>query len=234
MSRSGDDDTPRGGRSARGGSAPGPASRAPNGGPGSYGGGGGLIRPPLARGGADDPQPSGPNSAASRTPRRNSPRSDSDARQDQPPDDYDGSSRRPAAPRARRPSDPRDSGPQSGRYGRHDRDSISEEELGPRRSGAGGAGSHAHRTILSPGARSCLCWRRARSILSGPYMRTLKRQPPSLTRGCDRKRWADRGIVLLTLHGDSSPMGSQANRLMRCLFHPGGSAPEGGAPTSWT
>jgi hypothetical protein len=147
MSRSGDEDTPRGGRSARGGSAPGPASRAPNGGPGGYGGGGGLIRPPLTRGGADDPQPSGPNSAASRTPRRNSPGSDYDARQDQPPDDYDGSSRRPAAPRARRPSDPRDSGPQSGRYGRSDRGSISEEELAPRRPGAGGEGSHAHRTI---------------------------------------------------------------------------------------
>ena len=34
----------------------------------------------------------------------------------------------------------------------------------------------------------------------------------------------------LTLHGGSSPMGSQANRLMGCLFHPSSFAPEGGAP----
>jgi hypothetical protein len=29
-------------------------------------------------------------------------------------------------------------------------------------------------------------------------------------------------------------MGSQANRLMGCLFHPCGFAPEGGAPADWT
>jgi hypothetical protein len=34
----------------------------------------------------------------------------------------------------------------------------------------------------------------------------------------------------LTVHGGSSPMGSQANRLMGCVFHPSGLAPEGGAP----
>jgi hypothetical protein len=36
----------------------------------------------------------------------------------------------------------------------------------------------------------------------------------------------------LTLHGGSSPMGSQASSLMPCLFHPCGLAPEGGAPAS--
>ncbi len=29
-------------------------------------------------------------------------------------------------------------------------------------------------------------------------------------------------------------MGSQANRLMECLFHPSSLAPEGGAPAYWT
>ena len=36
--------------------------------------------------------------------------------------------------------------------------------------------------------------------------------------------------LYLTLHGGSSPMGSQATGLMGCLFHPCPLAPEGGAP----
>src|SRR5260370_39417215 len=42
--------------------------------------------------------------------------------------------------------------------------------------------------------------------------------------------YAGQILHYLTLHGGSSPVGSQANRLIRCLFHPSSLAPEGGAP----
>jgi Sodium Bile acid symporter family len=41
-------------------------------------------------------------------------------------------------------------------------------------------------------------------------------------------------ISNLTLHGGSSPMGSQASSLMSCLFQGCCLAPEGGAPAYWT
>jgi IS605 OrfB family transposase len=40
--------------------------------------------------------------------------------------------------------------------------------------------------------------------------------------------------AVLTLHGGSSPMGSQASSLMSCLFQGCCLAPEGGAPAYWT
>jgi len=43
-----------------------------------------------------------------------------------------------------------------------------------------------------------------------------------------------RRIQLLTLHGGSSPMGSQASSLMSCFFQGCCCAPDGGAPASWT
>src|SRR5690242_18033692 len=53
------------------------------------------------------------------------------------------------------------------------------------------------------------------------------------TMGRERCVAAGTGMQL-TLHGGLSPMGSQAHRLMGCLFHPCGLAPEGGAPAYWT
>jgi hypothetical protein len=57
--------------------------------------------------------------------------------------------------------------------------------------------------------------------------------PGSLRLKFDLGSWVT-GLAILTLHGGTSPMGSQANRLMGCLFHPRSLAPEGGVPAYWT
>jgi hypothetical protein len=48
-----------------------------------------------------------------------------------------------------------------------------------------------------------------------------------------REAWRMRGITL-TLHGGSSPMDAQANRLMPCCFQDCCFAPAGGVPADGT